>query len=80
MATSKELFSQWLWTETEKFRKSMPKGATHYKIGKSKVKWYRIGGFSDGIYCGFFIKYSKKKKCFHKAVPVAWNSLTPINW
>jgi len=81
MKTSKEIFTKWLKKETKKFRKTMPRGATHYKIGKNKVKWYRLGNTDDGLACGFFMKYSKKKKEFEKIVRLSWDdSLHTVDW
>ena len=74
MGISKQKFNDWLKTETEKFRKSKPKGATHYKIGKRKIKWYQLRD-------GFFFKYSEKKKSFNKAVPLCWdNQVLYADW
>ena len=81
MKTSKEIFTKWLKKETKKFRKTMPRGATHYKIGKNKVKWYRLGNDTDGFYCGYFMRYNKKKKCFFEPIPLVWDeSVITIYW
>ena len=81
MQTSKEKFSKWLEKETINFRRSRPKGATHYKVSKNKVKWYRLGNTNDGLACGLFMKYSKKKKKFEKIVRLLWDdSLHTVDW